>query len=91
LSLYLLRLYQNQNFGDFQLEKMTMRSVFLLKESPGCQMDRSDPAPGGECGLLSAKGGLMMGTKKVGTFSSPRKKAKNSITRKKSKRKKYFQ
>jgi hypothetical protein len=26
-------------------------------------------------GLLSAKGGLMMGTKKVGAFSSPRKKA----------------
>jgi hypothetical protein len=31
--------------------------------------------PGGRCGLLSAKGGLMMGTKKVGAFSSPRKKA----------------
>jgi hypothetical protein len=28
-----------------------------------------------KCGLLSAKGGLMMGTKKVGAFSSPRKKA----------------
>jgi hypothetical protein len=27
------------------------------------------------CGLLSAKGGLMMGTKKVGAFSSPHKKA----------------
>jgi hypothetical protein len=27
------------------------------------------------CGLLSAKGGLMMGTKKVGALSSPRKKA----------------
>jgi hypothetical protein len=25
-------------------------------------------------GLLSAKGGLMMGTKKVGVFSSPQKK-----------------
>jgi len=35
------------------------------------------------CGLLSAKGGLMMGTKKVGAFSSPRKKAKVIITRKK--------
>jgi len=70
---------------------MTMRIVFLMKESPGCQMDRSDPAPGGECGLLSAKGGLMMGTKKVGTFSSPRKKAKHSIARKKSKCKKNFQ
>jgi hypothetical protein len=30
------------------------------------------------CGLLSAKGGLMMGTKKVGAFPSPPKKA-NSI------------
>jgi len=28
---------------------------------------------GRECGLLSAKGGLMMGTKKVGILSSPRK------------------
>jgi hypothetical protein len=27
------------------------------------------------CGLLSAKGGLMMGTKKVGAFPSPLKKA----------------
>jgi hypothetical protein len=27
------------------------------------------------CGLLSAKGGLMMGTKKVGAFPSPHKKA----------------
>jgi len=35
------------------------------------------------CGLLSAKGGLMMGTKKVGAFSSPRKKATLIITRKK--------
>ena len=26
-----------------------------------------------ECGLLSAKGGLMMGTKKVGILSSPPK------------------
>jgi hypothetical protein len=33
----------------------------------------------------------MMGTKKVGTFSSPRKKAKNSIAREKSKSKKNFQ
>jgi hypothetical protein len=32
------------------------------------------------CGLLSAKGGLMMGTKKVGAFSSPRKKAIVIIT-----------
>ncbi len=31
--------------------------------------------PEEKCGLLSAKGGLMMGTKKVGAFSSPRKKA----------------
>jgi hypothetical protein len=31
------------------------------------------------CGLLSAKGGLMMGTKKVGAFSSPRKKANTII------------
>jgi hypothetical protein len=31
---------------------------------------------------LSAKGGLMMGTKKVGAFSSPRKKAEPIITRK---------
>jgi len=30
-------------------------------------------------GLLSAKGGLMMGTKKVGAFSSPLKKANNII------------
>jgi len=29
---------------------------------------------GGGCGLLSAKGGLMMGTKKVGVLSSPPKK-----------------
>jgi len=29
---------------------------------------------GGKRGLLSAKGGLMMGTKKVGVFSSPQKK-----------------
>jgi hypothetical protein len=36
--------------------------------------------PGGfKCGLLSAKGGLMMGTKKVGAFSSPRKKAVSII------------
>jgi hypothetical protein len=35
--------------------------------------------PGGLCGLLSAKGGLMMGTKKVGALSSPRKKAKYII------------
>ncbi len=28
---------------------------------------------GGKCGLLSAKGGLMMGTKKVGALSSPQK------------------
>jgi hypothetical protein len=35
----------------------------------------SGDAAGGRCGLLSAKGGLMMGTKKVGAFSSPRKKA----------------
>jgi len=27
------------------------------------------------CGLLSAKGGLMMGTKKVGALTSPRKRA----------------
>jgi hypothetical protein len=33
-----------------------------------------------ECGLLSAKGGLMMGTKKVGAFSSPLKKANVIIT-----------
>jgi len=44
-----------------------------------------------KCGLLSAKGGLMMGTKKVGAFSSPRKKAEYSIAQKKSKRKKNFQ
>ena len=36
--------------------------------------------PGGLCGLLSAKGGLMMGTKKVGAFPSPRKKAIFIIT-----------
>jgi len=39
-------------------------------------------AAGGEeerCGLLSAKGGLMMGTKKVGAFSSPLKKANTII------------
>jgi hypothetical protein len=34
---------------------------------------------------LSAKGGLMMGTKKVGAFSSPRKKATVSISWKKQK------
>ena len=34
---------------------------------------------GGWCGLLSAKGGLMMGTKKVGALSSPRKKAVSNI------------
>jgi hypothetical protein len=37
-------------------------------------------SPDMRCGLLSAKGGLMMGTKKVGAFSSPRKKAKIIIT-----------
>jgi hypothetical protein len=35
-----------------------------------------------KCGLLSAKGGLMMGTKKVGAFSSPRKKATAIIAQK---------
>jgi hypothetical protein len=35
-----------------------------------------------KCGLLSAKGGLMMGTKKVGAFSSPRKKANIIIAKK---------
>jgi hypothetical protein len=34
----------------------------------------------GKCGLLSAKGGLMMGTKKVGAFPSPLKKAIVSIS-----------
>jgi len=34
------------------------------------------------CGLLSAKGGLMMGTKKVGAFSSPLKKATTIIAEK---------
>ena len=38
--------------------------------------------PWGEVRAVSAKGGLMMGTKKVGTFSSPRKKAKDIITQK---------
>jgi hypothetical protein len=38
-----------------------------------------------ECGLLSAKGGLMMGTKKVGAFSSPLKKAIFVITYKETK------
>jgi hypothetical protein len=36
----------------------------------------------GRCGLMSAKGGLMMGTKKVGALSSPQKRA-NSIIGKK--------
>jgi hypothetical protein len=38
-----------------------------------------NPPEGFKCGLLSAKGGLMMGTKKVGAFSSPRKKANTII------------
>jgi hypothetical protein len=35
------------------------------------------------CGLLSAKGGLMMGTKKVGVLSSPQKKTNIIIFKKK--------
>ena len=45
-------------------------------------MDEGRGPEGGRCGLLSAKGGLMMGTKKVGAFSSPRKKATFIITKK---------
>jgi hypothetical protein len=37
---------------------------------------------GRKCGLLSAKGGLMMGTKKVGVLSSPRKKTNLIISKK---------
>jgi hypothetical protein len=37
-----------------------------------------------ECGLLSAKGGLMMGTKKVGILSSPPKRTVLNIQEKKS-------
>jgi hypothetical protein len=37
-----------------------------------------------ECGLLSAKGGLMMGTKKVGILSSPPKRTFFNIQQKKS-------
>jgi hypothetical protein len=33
------------------------------------------------CGLLSAKGGLMMGTKKVGALPSPLRKANSFITK----------
>jgi hypothetical protein len=39
---------------------------------------------GRECGLLSAKGGLMMGTKKVGILSSPPKRTVLNIQEKKS-------
>jgi len=45
---------------------MTSSSFFLFLFSP---IDS-------KCGLLSAKGGLMMGTKKVGALSSPRDKAR---------------
>jgi len=41
-----------------------------------------DPPGGGRCGLLSAKGGLMMGTKKVGAPSSPQKRATSIIAEK---------
>jgi hypothetical protein len=33
------------------------------------------------CGLLSAKGGLMMGTKKVGALPSPLRKANSFIAK----------
>jgi hypothetical protein len=41
------------------------------------------PREGRGCGLLSAKGGLMMGTKKVGALSSPQKRANSIIAKKK--------
>jgi len=45
----------------------------------GRGFDATAPSLDERCGLLSAKGGLMMGTKKVGAFSSPRKKATITI------------
>jgi hypothetical protein len=48
------------------------------------------PSGGEKRGLLSAKGGLMMGTKKVGALSSPLKKADTIITAKKQKSRKIF-
>jgi len=38
-----------------------------------------------KCGLLSAKGGLMMGTKKVGVLSSPQRRTIFIIAKKKQK------
>ena len=52
-----------------------------IKKYPGCSVpgfpgaQRASGSREVLCGLLSAKGGLMMGTKKVGALSSPRKKA----------------
>jgi hypothetical protein len=44
----------------------------------------------GGCGLLSAKGGLMMGTKKVGALSSPPKRTNFYYIKKIEIVKKYF-
>jgi len=59
------------------------RTAIRLNDDAADEAAQGDPGGGEEkCGLLSAKGGLMMGTKKVGAFSSPRKKAILIITRK---------
>ena len=50
-----------------------MRSVFLLKESPGCQMDGSDPAPGVVVRAVVSKRGVDDGNQKGGDFLQPAK------------------
>jgi len=66
-------------------ERRRMRSEFPRWGNERADESHTRAAPERRCGLLSAKGGLMMGTKKVGAFSSPRKKATVIITRKKQK------
>jgi hypothetical protein len=63
--------------------------------SPSSKLNRSDPLKGRgfKCGLLSAKGGLMMGTKKGGGSLQPAKKShyhynKKNVDVKKKKQKK---
>lgn len=61
-----------------------MKALNHASEIPGrvdCALSFSlQPFARVKGGLLSAKGGLMMGTKKVGAFSSPHKKAILIIT-----------
>jgi len=52
--------------------------LFILNEKGGILLTWVER----KCGLLSAKGGLMMGTKKVGALSSPRKRTKSNYSKK---------